>query len=486
MTSKKFILLLQTKKFIFGSILFWCLLFSVNCQAQRGRYSPPSEAEIADRAGYTRYTVSTDGITRIHDLINDQTRNRIIGITRSDTALNYVFTMDRDGVITKQQTAAGTGDGRGMEITWGEGSVWGAMYETTNQLIKVNPETLAITEYQITASSLPSACLAYNNNGYIFIGGFITAENSPIYRFNISTETFDTYTATDIRNLYWALFDGTDCWFAGEDPDTSQAEIVRIEEDGTITNYELGVTGGHGAEIEYDGRYIWYGGNDIDELYRFDTYDSSVDTIHTMFAPRVIGFDSKKLWMANETLYAAIDVESMAIERAGDIAGIAYVHGLTFDKENVYVGTWADTCYIWKLPKRTFQSNPFSMIVAGGSTAIAYGDLPKYADTTEWIDTEATAQIPMPGRFVMYRISVNITANTLNGTLGLGVYADSDLVEYFTIAATNTGVIVRDEPEDGTPIIAKGDLLSIKAFNGTATSGSVTLGKVTVMGTLLY
>lgn len=299
-----------------------------------------------------RFTVSDDGITRIHDLVNDPDRDCVWGITRADAAVNYVFSMERDGTITKF-ALGGSGVNKGMFIDWGGEYLWAVILSNPAQLLRIHPDTNDLTFYEVTGSTYGATCLTYQGD-YIFIGTYQDDSNeSEIFRFDISAETFVKYTVEDVNSVYWAAFDGEYSWFGGENPVSGYAALVKMATDGTYSTYDLGAND-TGAEIAYDGTHIWYGSNEgaNTQLIRFDTGDDSITVIDTPFPPRLVGFDEQRqlLWLVSTTdNYTRMGRQSLSIELSKDLPDSTYSHGLTFDGSNAWIGTWQDTCYLYKV-----------------------------------------------------------------------------------------------------------------------------------------
>ena len=331
-------------------------------------------------AGHKRFTVSDDGITRVHDIVNDPARQCIWGVTRSNTAVNYVFRMDRDGTITKA-ALGGSGENLGMFIAWGGDYLWAAILSSPGQLLRIDPDTLDLTFYELDPAADGATSLTYDGT-YIFVGTFQnTGTDATIFRFNVSSEVIDEYTVSDVIEVYWALYDGTSSWFAGEHPSTGFATLIKIATDGTYSTYDLGANTS-GSSITYDGTYIWHGSNDGADknIIRFDTRDNSILVTPTNFAARLVGFDGQVLWWVDkDDSYTRMNTQSSLIEEFATLSGCTYTHGLTFDGLNAWIGTWQDTCYIYRVPMVPFSTN-------------SIGGLEKSADPAE----------PAEGGFVIW------------------------------------------------------------------------------------
>lgn len=432
-------------------------------------------------ASYARYTVSDDGITRIHDLVNDPIRDCIWGVTRSETAVNYVFKMDRDGTVTKT-ALGGAGEKKAMFIAWGGDYLWVAILSDTGQLVRVNPDTMALTTYDLPEADSAASCLTYSD-GYIFVGTFQDAgTEAKIFKFDISAETFVKYTVSDVYAVYWALFDGTYSWFAGEGPVSGTAVLVKMAVDGTYSTYDLGANTS-GAEITYDGTYIWHGSNAgvNKNLIRFNPGDDSVDVLVMPFPPRLLGFDGEILWLvATTTSYARMDTKGFLVEVPTTLAGCTYSHGLTFDGLNAWIGTWQDTCYIYRIPMLPISAQAYPILVLGGNGTLATDEV-KYASESGLSATENVTQIPIPHHNLeVVSFSANILSNTLNKSIGIRMRKNGeDIGNYITVPAGETGVHSKT-PAAGSVTFTTDDLLSVRAWASEDAEGSVTVGKITV------
>jgi hypothetical protein len=127
-----------------------------NANVQKHRYGATTLTPT-----WTYYTISsTDSVKYIHDLIFDSDRNCTWGVTRSDADVNYIFSADKNCIITKTALGA-AGKKRGMMLCQANGKFWMPIMadagEHNGGLIKYDPYTDSVTFFNPSDSGTAGA-----------------------------------------------------------------------------------------------------------------------------------------------------------------------------------------------------------------------------------------------------------------------------------------------------------------------------------------
>jgi len=437
-------------------------------------------------ASYKRYTVSDYGITRIHDLIYDPVRRCIWGITRSDTNPNYVFRMNRDGTISKVQIGpAGENENRGMSLTWGKGYLWASTLSGANgyaSILRINPETMELTRFTVEEECGTGGTGIAFDGKYVYLGINMDGQ-AKIFVFDPETETFvDTFASNTVEHLYWGLFDGKYVWMAGQTLDEPPTGVlVKVDRTGILAEYDLGGSSS-GAEITFDGHYIWYGCNKSNELIRFDPATETATIIKMPRFPRLVEFAGGWLWVVGtESQLIRMDPITLAQEHVHPLPGMTYSHGLTFDGLNIWVGTWQDTCYVFRVPAYPKSvGGTFTIVKDANGESIGVGET-KFVDTLGLSTDESITQVPLGTTCKVIALTVQVLTNTLDGNLKIAIRKNGErLSPTFTVSPGQTGTR-RIYLAHYDNYFGLEDLLSVEVWADTnVTSGTCTIGKVVV------
>jgi len=420
-------------------------------------------------------------ITYIHDLCYDPVRDVVWGVTRADSAINYIFKIDQSGNVSSKSLSSTPGEYKMMRIIYVDGYLWVAVISSPSKILKVNPADMSVKEYTLSENAATSLCYT----GTYF---YITHTTSPgkITKFNPATGKYSTITLSGVNYLYWSVFDGTYVWCAGN-PGEYHTGIVLVKlnpADDSYTTFNLGSDLKDPHEIEYDGNYIWVGGaGGTSGVVRFNPKDNSYIFLKSALVGHLVAFDGKYIWSFSDNSYLSrINPENLAVENVYVDPDITYSHGLAFDGRNIWVGSWQSSCYVIRFPAY-HESIGGNVILRfdGNQQALNYGTL-MFVNTLGLSATEDVTQVPIVGHFRLIGIAATVLSNTLDSTMVFRVRKNGvDAGSYIVFNAGETGTKTLFMGATYPPIyFTTGDLLSVRTRAG-GTTGSATIGKVTVL-----
>ncbi len=423
-----------------------------------------------------------DNITRVHDLCYEPLTKHIWGITRSDTADNYIFKIARED-CTPSTIALGGGAGanRGMACCYAKGYVWFALFSTPAGLIKLNPSNSCYTTYSMeTGENAGTGVCAGRDHIYMTL----YTDEGQIVKFNIEDNTHTSTTITGTKELYWCTFDGTYVWAVGKSTGGNVALVRFVPSDSSFTVYDLGSGSPH--HVAFDGNFIWVACATSNVVIKFDIDAAAVDNQITI-PPRLgslylLEFDGRAMWVGMYSGSFAwllrMSPTSMAYEvitlTRSVPSELKNFHAMCFDGTHLWFSNWHDTCYVMKWSAYRESLGGGAPWILDGNQETVGQDQNRYVDTKGMNTSEAETQIPILSSYFIESMATNVLTNSANQPVGFALRKDGVLVNQIIVPAGETGQFSISIAEYFNP----GDLLSVRVRGGGTMTGTISIGKV--------